>query len=165
MNKKSLLQLMAVMMVAMLSIGFASCGGDDDDDNGGGNTAGLVGKWRCVYKKSESYYMSNGEWYPKKNEEKNYEDDTESSGFIFNADGTAQLIYAKADGSYTLETNNVFKYKTENGHLYLLEDSPEDTDGWEDWGVLTLTGNTLELVENEVTSTKKKNSIKRYQKL
>lgn len=34
MSKKSLLRLMAVMMVAMLSVGFISCSKDDDDDNG-----------------------------------------------------------------------------------------------------------------------------------
>ena len=31
MNKKYFMHLLAVMMVAMLSVGFASCGGDDDD--------------------------------------------------------------------------------------------------------------------------------------
>ena len=32
MSKKNLLHLLAIMMVAMLSVGFASCGDDDDDD-------------------------------------------------------------------------------------------------------------------------------------
>ena len=39
MSKKNLLHLLAIMMVAMLSVGFASCGDDDDDDyvpKGGG---------------------------------------------------------------------------------------------------------------------------------
>jgi len=32
MSKKNLLHLLAIMMVAMLSVGFVSCGDDDDDD-------------------------------------------------------------------------------------------------------------------------------------
>jgi len=155
-----------MLMMAVVSVGFTSCGSDDDGDGrGAGDKSGLVGKWRCVYKKSESYYLSDGQWLPKKNEEKTYDDNTESSGFIFNSDGTAQLIYAKADGSYTRETDDMFRYKTENGHLYLLEDDPEDSDGWEDWGAYTLSGSTLELVEDEASSTSKKYSVKRYQKL
>jgi len=34
MEKKGYLHLLAIMMVAILSIGFVSCGSDDDDDDG-----------------------------------------------------------------------------------------------------------------------------------
>lgn len=33
MKKSSYLHLLAIMMVAMLSVGFVSCGSDDDDDD------------------------------------------------------------------------------------------------------------------------------------
>ena len=39
--KKNLFRLMALMMVAMLTIGFTSCSKDDDDDN----SASIVGTW------------------------------------------------------------------------------------------------------------------------
>lgn len=37
-NKKNLMCLLAIVMVAMLSVGFASCGGNDDDEEGGGSS-------------------------------------------------------------------------------------------------------------------------------
>ena len=50
MSKKILWRLSAIMMVAMLSVGFASCGDDDDDGPGGAGpktttTDGLEGYW------------------------------------------------------------------------------------------------------------------------
>lgn len=39
--KKNLFRLMALMMVAMLTIGFTSCSKDDDDDD----SASIVGTW------------------------------------------------------------------------------------------------------------------------
>ena len=43
-NQKKLWNLLAIIMVAMLSIGLSSCGDDDDDDKDGGNSD-LVGYW------------------------------------------------------------------------------------------------------------------------
>ena len=42
--KKILLNWMTIMMFAIVSIGFVSCGNDDDDDKKGG-TVSLVGTW------------------------------------------------------------------------------------------------------------------------
>ena len=44
MKKKSYLHLLAIMMVAMMSIGFASCSSDDDDENGGASSSELINK-------------------------------------------------------------------------------------------------------------------------
>ena len=44
MNKKNVLHLMAIMMVAMLSVSFISCGSDDDDD-AGSVSSDIVGTW------------------------------------------------------------------------------------------------------------------------
>ncbi|MBR1788179.1 MAG: lipocalin family protein [Bacteroidaceae bacterium] len=54
MEKKNLWRLLTVMLVAMLSFGFASCGDDDDDDNnGGGNVTveKLAGLWELCHVK------------------------------------------------------------------------------------------------------------------
>lgn len=88
MNKKFFESLLTFMMVAMLSVGFASCGGDDEDDNldtGGnksvvdeGSDTGVdetsqlfIGKWSgygtwefradgtCTYSYNNTY---NGTW-------------------------------------------------------------------------------------------------------
>ena len=53
MSKKNyLLSLLATMMVAMLSLGFTSCGSDDDDDDNATGVAGietLYGTWQQTH--------------------------------------------------------------------------------------------------------------------
>lgn len=44
MEKKGYLHLMAIMMVTMLCVGFASCSSEDDDDNGGSSGSELIDK-------------------------------------------------------------------------------------------------------------------------
>ena len=50
MKMKSFLSLMAIMMVAMLSVAVTSCGDDDEDKGSGGSSQGVsfVGKWNVV---------------------------------------------------------------------------------------------------------------------
>ena len=72
MNKKYLWSLLTFMMVAMLSIGFASCGSDDDNEESNGTDAitskSLIGKWRIIEGPSSSFvgviytYNSDGTW-------------------------------------------------------------------------------------------------------
>lgn len=45
MNKKNLLHLMTIMMVAMLSFGFASCSSDDEEEDYGYSTS-ILGSWQ-----------------------------------------------------------------------------------------------------------------------
>ena len=47
--KKNLFRLMALMMVAMLTIGFISCSKDDDDDD---NSTSIVGTWKYQFGKN-----------------------------------------------------------------------------------------------------------------
>ena len=64
MNKKHLWNLLAIMMVAMLSVGFTSCG--DDDDEGGSVNSDLVGTWTKQYDRLGVIGLkltSNGEAY------------------------------------------------------------------------------------------------------
>lgn len=162
--KKVLFGLMSIMMMAVVCVGFTACGSDDDDDNGGGAN-GLVGTWRLVSEVKTYYTKVDGQWQATSEiEEDIKKDEVATSGFIFNADGSARLIYIKADGSYTLETDDWFKYKLENGYLYLLENSPEDTDGWESWGPCTVAGNTMQLKKDRLEK-KSYITVKNYRKM
>ena len=57
--KKYLLNLMTILMVTIVSVGFVSCGGDDDDDE-----ISIVGTWRCDWSDGDGYtiltFNSNG---------------------------------------------------------------------------------------------------------
>ena len=53
--KKTYFYLWAMMMVAMLCIGFTSCGDDDDDDDGPVTGTGLVGTWQFTTVENHYY--------------------------------------------------------------------------------------------------------------
>lgn len=67
--KKIKFSVFAMMIMALVSVGFASCSGDDDDDNGGGRDSALIGIWHCsVYESRSSYtigwkFDANGNCY------------------------------------------------------------------------------------------------------
>lgn len=44
-NSKTLLKLMAMLMIAFTGLTFAACGGDDDDDEPSSIPSGLIGTW------------------------------------------------------------------------------------------------------------------------
>lgn len=46
MDKKYLMHLLAVMMVAIVSVGFASCSSDDDDEKDNGYSTSILGSWQ-----------------------------------------------------------------------------------------------------------------------
>ena len=165
--KKYLFGWMTIALMAFVCAGFAACSSDDDNDgDGGGGSAsasGLVGTWKRTYKQEVKYGKdASGNWQKIKDQEKFYDDDKGSSGYLFKADGKAQLLdNVKADGTYEVEEE--FKYKVENGHLYMIElDHP---DGWEDAGKITISGNTFELQEEEIEGDEKEVETKRYKKI
>lgn len=45
MRKTSLFQLMTILMVTLLSLGFASCGSDDDDSVDSSGNGTIIGTW------------------------------------------------------------------------------------------------------------------------
>ncbi|MBR1681877.1 MAG: hypothetical protein IJ767_04600 [Bacteroidaceae bacterium] len=174
MKKISFFQLFTFIVVAVFAVSFVSCSKDDssDSDNDRGssnaNANGLVGTWRRIHKYEIEYTQQNGEWVKANEEEKNYEPDVASHGLIINADGSAQEIYVKGDGTYDQdEKPDMFKWKTENNHLYLMEDEEGDTDGWEDWGAYKLSGSKLEITSDGLghKGTYKEHTVMRYQKL
>lgn len=164
--KKCIKSMFVVLCGIIVTTTFLACGSDDDgNDIGGGGNSGLVGQWRRVYNnKTRWYKQQDGEWVQYANSEYTYGDEESSPGFIFNSNGTAQLIYATGDGTYELETDEPFKWKTENGHLYLLEVDQGETDGWEDLGTYTLSDSTLEIIDDKENGSEKRYTVERYQK-
>lgn len=84
--KKNLLNWMTIVMVAIVSVSFVSCGDDEDETN----EISIVGTWRSNW--SDEY----------------------GSGYTiitFNADGTGNIIeYEQEKGYPGNTTNNRFKY-------------------------------------------------------
>jgi len=56
--KKNLLNWITILMVAIVSVCFVSCGDNDDDDDGGGNS--LVGSWTCSNHYIDRVSFNNG---------------------------------------------------------------------------------------------------------
>lgn len=73
MNKKRLWNLLAIMMVVMLSVGFASC----DDDVEGDDANPLIGTWVMQHQSNQDY-----------------------DSYVFNRDGTGTMtIYRISSGN------------------------------------------------------------------
>lgn len=100
MNKKNLLHLMAIMMVAMLSLGFASCSSDDDDDDNGNP---LIGTWV----------------------ENHTSDDYSYSTFTFKSDGTGAEKVTVIQTKNTREYPFSYSYNSKD---YLLSLTYNDGD-------------------------------------
>ena len=59
MKTKNYFKLFAMMIMAFVCVGFASCGSDDDDKNESNNTSALVGVWTQFHKEEAfvGYYI------------------------------------------------------------------------------------------------------------
>lgn len=87
--KKNLLNWMTILMVAIVSVSFVSCGDDDDEDEKKIDEVTIIGTWRCDY--SDGYelltFNSNGkgtysEYYYEGKKE--ILDEIEAFDYIFN---------------------------------------------------------------------------------
>ena len=87
--KKYLLNWMTILMVAIVSVGFVSCGDDDDDEKSG--TPSLVGTWVCDFDPATDYIV------------------------CFKADGTGYSYFTE-DG---LDENDYFSYKVRGDQITL----------------------------------------------
>ncbi len=58
MRKKNLLRLLTVMMVAMLNVGFVSCGGDDVDETINVNSY-IIGTWHSFKATGYAFYQEH----------------------------------------------------------------------------------------------------------
>ena len=117
MNKKFFMSLLSIMMVAMLSVGFTSCG--DDEDSIGGNSP-IVGSWSA----------SNSPW---------------SYTFTFSSDGTGHGSGVTSSGSvikyeFTWSGNTTVKCKGVRVRAY----SSGEVDTKSDWKTtFNVTGSTM----------------------
>lgn len=163
--KKQLFSWMTIALMAVVCVGFAACGGDGDGGSGtGSGSSSLSGKWKKISEREARYQLEeNGKWIV--TEDEGEKASTSGSGFIFDGKN-ARLVYFNSDGSYTLETDDLFEFKVQDGHLYLLELDEHDTDGFEDYGAINITGNEFTLVEEKYYSgSQKKVKTKRYRKI
>lgn len=55
MNKKNFLHVLTVMMVAMLCVGFISCGGDDGENTSGAIDSRILGTWYSTVSEGWDY--------------------------------------------------------------------------------------------------------------
>lgn len=118
MNKKNLWNLLSIMMIAILSIGFVSCSKDDDKSNNEGDNPTqettsqqkLLGTWYVVWQSTEL---------------------VEIQGYTFNADGTATGYEGKlrASDNYTPRGEQYACHYTFAGNtLSIREDGDGDTE-------------------------------------
>lgn len=97
--------LLTFVMVAMLSVSFASCGNDDDEDGSSAGDNGLVGTW-VQYHRSGAYY----------------------SGFKFTGSGAAYYNEWDSDEDATfgskagkwIAADNVLTVSEPNGNTYVF---------------------------------------------
>ena len=118
MKKMYFWSLLTFMMVAMLSIGVASCGSDDDDDGNSINNQLIVGTWQSTH---EIIYNADGSI--------SYERTTVSTiKEIFREDGTYTMTdgYNSENAQWSISGNRLsFTYsrKTENYTIQSLNES------------------------------------------
>lgn len=118
--KKYYLSMMTTLMVAILSVGFASCSKDDDADDFNYPKETLYGTWKM----SEVKMSETGSYvsWP-----------MQATSATFNSDGTysGRGYFGNGSGTYTAKGNTITTYV--EGQVYLV------------YTVLSLTGSTAEL--------------------
>ena len=140
MLKKNLFRLMAIMMVATLCLGFASCG-DDDDDNDKGSP--IAGTWTSVNNSQDKFvFLSNG------NCERHYDYSATKGVTDITVDDDTVLkryfygTYTVSGNSFTITWNRQkVEYKNGNGSMQDVKDFKTQTESGTfsvDDGVLTL---------------------------
>jgi len=118
--KKYYLNMMTALMVAILSVGFASCSSDDDDDDFNYPKESLYGTWKMseVKMSENDSYIS----WPMK-----------ATTATFNSDGTysGSGYFGNGSGTYTAKGNTITTYVSDK--VYIV------------YTVLSLSGSTAEL--------------------
>jgi hypothetical protein len=130
--KKSIWSVLTIMMVAMLSVGLASCGGSDDDGRGdssgsggggGTNTFSIAGTWRYYFTSNDP---SRGEVY---------------NLVTFNSDHTGSLIEEVGYGS---DKPDPFTW-SQSGNTVVINFNQA---GYEIWTIVQVIDNNTVLVSN-----------------
>lgn len=112
MNKKYLLHLLTITMIAMLSLGFASCGGDDDDEPINVKSY-ILGTWRTFkavgYAQGESVTLQiskTGE-YSEAYIEMTFKSDGTVVGSRWEQDSNGVSRWVTEEANYTVNGNIV----------------------------------------------------------
>lgn len=101
MKKKNLLHLLAIMMVAVLSVGFASCSSDDDESV----DSSIIGTWEDT-----NYIDGTWQWTFNSNGKgtcKVIDNTTYTFTFDFSFDGSTLIIKGEEDGERYTDTYSV----------------------------------------------------------
>ena len=128
MRKKKLLYLMAILMVAMLSVGFTSCGSDGDDDD---PSLSLVGtKWTVTYL-STKYVV---------------EFTSNTDVISYEADANNNYVNYLHEDKYTITGN---KITFAGGKLFFMDVVGLSICYYYYFKTADVTGNTMKLTTNE----------------
>ncbi len=136
-SKKNLWGLFTLIMFAIMSVGFVSCGDDDDDTTNGNDgvsqqqvaSNSLIGTWRKYSSSTVTDELGHILWE-------------------FNADGTMYEHDIDDNLNIIEGKTETFKYKTENGHLYTQKQKEGKEYSWKDEGAYTITNNVLEVTKD-----------------
>lgn len=124
--KKISLYLFSTLLVAMLSVGFTSCGDDDDDDDGsgGGGSSSLSGWWMSEsydgwggYKWCHALHFINGSVV-------DYYDDVASGRYWDDKYGNFSVAFGGKSGWYYQDgCETRYNYYIQNNILHLYNAS------------------------------------------
>lgn len=123
MKKKSILwSLLAIMMVAVLSVGFAACGSSSSDDD-----SGVVGTWEGAVSGGQLTLQvnagGNGTWIMI--EAGSYGTETHSGSFTYSmTDATSGIVVVSGNGSYGNEATILY-YVVQGNILMLYSDQAQ----------------------------------------
>ncbi len=118
-RRKFLWHLLAVMVAAVLSVGFTACKGDDDGNPGGGGNSSIVGTWEG----------SSSPW---------------TFTVTFNSNGTGSARGSSKHGSthiWEFTWSGSSSIRCKGPHSYVGSDGEVTSDTWD--STLQLSGNTL----------------------
>ena len=130
MKKKSLFwSMLAIMMVTMLSVGFAACGDDDDDDDGG--AASVVGTWsgRDGGDQITLTFRKDGTGtYIEVYEDSYYDERSRDAGtFTYTMEGSSKgIIVVQHYDSYYGQETDILYFVIEGKTMTLYEDGYYD---------------------------------------
>ena len=158
--KKNLLKWMAILMIAIVSDSFVSCGDDDDDKGGnnGTNPTSIVGTWVKIYEKETKWTLTNGNWVKTSEDEDN---ENGQSALFFGADGTYYKMYLSNDGSW--ERGTVSSYRIQGNNLIISSSSTMSPSTKS--RTFSISGTVLEITETELDGYEKEEEVKRYRKM
>ena len=108
--KKYLLNWMTILMVAIVSVGFVSCGDDDDDEKGG--TVSLVGTWSLNFGTNDycllTFYQNGTVKYQEYDDGEWEEEDTYNYTY---SNGILRLTYSNGRERETIEVISLSETK------------------------------------------------------